>query len=287
MADSLLFDGTDDRVVFDGGDFAGNPPDAFSCFAIIKRGSDAGFDGVAYGGEVGEGGKFGFSIRATEELLSDTNHVGGQGEDDAAGALGTTTTQIQTAMGWVLCGYTKPAGENATPRFHRYRFDLEAWAHEAGTGGIQQNSCSGVFDELVAGAWKDVGAFGDFFVGNILLVGFWDTDLGNDAAVEAALTPDTTAALLLQTWVDAAPLELLRLDTAGAIEATVGSATEQARTGTSVDSGDSPVGWDDTLGTPQAVLPDADTVVTGWTSTPIFSKVNDASDATVVQATLA
>ena len=32
-------------------------------------------------------------------------------------------------------------------------------------------------------------------------------------------------------------------------------------------------------------LPDADVVTTGWTTTPLFSKVNDASDATVIQAT--
>lgn len=32
-------------------------------------------------------------------------------------------------------------------------------------------------------------------------------------------------------------------------------------------------------------LPDADVTTTGWTSTPLFSKVNDASDATVIQAT--
>lgn len=32
-------------------------------------------------------------------------------------------------------------------------------------------------------------------------------------------------------------------------------------------------------------LPDADVMTTGWTTTPLFSKVNDASDATVIQAT--
>lgn len=32
-------------------------------------------------------------------------------------------------------------------------------------------------------------------------------------------------------------------------------------------------------------LPDADVTTTGWTTTPLFSKLNDASDATVVQAT--
>lgn len=33
------------------------------------------------------------------------------------------------------------------------------------------------------------------------------------------------------------------------------------------------------------ILPDADIVTTGWTTTPLYSKVNDSSDATVIQAT--
>lgn len=33
------------------------------------------------------------------------------------------------------------------------------------------------------------------------------------------------------------------------------------------------------------IRPDADIVVTGWTTAPAFSKINDSSDATVVQAT--
>jgi hypothetical protein len=37
----------------------------------------------------------------------------------------------------------------------------------------------------------------------------------------------------------------------------------------------------------QAFLPDADITTTGWTSTPLWSKLNDSSDATVVTATLA
>jgi len=34
-----------------------------------------------------------------------------------------------------------------------------------------------------------------------------------------------------------------------------------------------------------SVLPDADVVTTGWTTAPLFSKINDASDSTVIQAT--
>ncbi len=37
----------------------------------------------------------------------------------------------------------------------------------------------------------------------------------------------------------------------------------------------------------QVVLPDADVTTTGWTTAPLFSKVNDSSDATVVTATAA
>jgi hypothetical protein len=36
---------------------------------------------------------------------------------------------------------------------------------------------------------------------------------------------------------------------------------------------------------PQIVLPSADIVTTGWVTAPLFSKVNDSSDATVITAT--
>lgn len=36
---------------------------------------------------------------------------------------------------------------------------------------------------------------------------------------------------------------------------------------------------------PAAIRPDADTVTTGWTTAPLYSKINDSSDATVIQAT--
>lgn len=39
------------------------------------------------------------------------------------------------------------------------------------------------------------------------------------------------------------------------------------------------------VSTGQIILPDADTVTTGWTTAPLFSKVNDSSDATVITAT--
>lgn len=46
----------------------------------------------------------------------------------------------------------------------------------------------------------------------------------------------------------------------------------------------------DWLGEPtsgQTLLPDADVTTTGWTTAPLYSKLNDASDATIVTATAA
>lgn len=42
-----------------------------------------------------------------------------------------------------------------------------------------------------------------------------------------------------------------------------------------------------TIGTGQTILPDGDLATTGWTTAPLFSKVNDSSDATVISATAA
>lgn len=38
---------------------------------------------------------------------------------------------------------------------------------------------------------------------------------------------------------------------------------------------------------PQQLRPDADTTTTGWSTAPLYSKINDESDATVITATLA
>lgn len=41
------------------------------------------------------------------------------------------------------------------------------------------------------------------------------------------------------------------------------------------------------LSSTQTLLPDADTVTGGWATAPLFSKINDSSDATVISATAA
>jgi hypothetical protein len=58
-----------------------------------------------------------------------------------------------------------------------------------------------------------------------------------------------------------------------------------------VELGDTTVRLDNLIGGTRVTVsvdqtrPDADSVTTGWTSTPLFSKINDSSDATVIQAT--
>lgn len=67
-------------------------------------------------------------------------------------------------------------------------------------------------------------------------------------------------------------------------------------TGTRAASGNADREWAGALvalrpaaggGPPQVILPDADLATTGWTTAPLFSKINDSSDATVVTGALA
>jgi hypothetical protein len=53
-----------------------------------------------------------------------------------------------------------------------------------------------------------------------------------------------------QEWIDAAPVEAWRCDTMSAIQSfgTTGTSDESSRVGTTLDTGDVPSGWDDTLG---------------------------------------
>jgi hypothetical protein len=44
-------------------------------------------------------------------------------------------------------------------------------------------------------------------------------------------------------------------------------------------------GWIGAVVSAQTLLPDADIVTTGWSTAPLFSKINDSSDATVISAT--
>lgn len=245
MADSLLFDGTDDAISLDAGDFLFSPPDAWSFFAVVKRTNATTFDGIAYIGESGVGAKAGMSFRADDLFLSDTNFPGGQGDDQAAGAVSSTLAVTSTTT-WYLVGYTKAAGTDL-PTFHRWDYSLEAWTHEDGGGAITQNACSGTIDLATIGCWFDSG-LGDFFQGNICVVGFWDSNIGNNAAVEALFQPTAIGdAALLQTWVDAAPTELIRCDSLSTLTSLTGTMAETGRTGTTVDTGDVPPGWDDTL----------------------------------------
>lgn len=80
-------------------------------------------------------------------------------------------------------------------------------------------------------------------------------------------------------WVQSKQVTDSSVLTAGAIQLTV----DRSNVGTNVldDFGG---GTYSTL-TLDTVLPDADITTTGWSTAPLFSKINDASDSTVITAT--
>lgn len=146
---------------------------------------------------------------------------------DVGGVLRQSTVAFATqAMGWVLIGASKASGTSAGT-FHRYRYDTQAWTHEAEgatTGDVTVGATSEVYISY------DGAVDNEFFNGKIAMLAVWtdqtlsDADfetLPNDIAAWDALTP--SAAWLLD-----------QASTAVAVEDRVGGCDESVLTGTSV-----------------------------------------------------
>lgn len=247
--DSLLFDGTDDFITLDAGDLLNVGLDAHSIFAIVKRGNDTSFDGIVYGGDSGGNGKAGISIRADDFLLIDCNTIDGICEDAGAGSA-TSTIEADAAFGWMILGYTKAAGSAATPVFHRYRYDTDTWSHENGDQPL--NELRNALNEFFIGAWMDTGAGNDFFVGNILVVSIWTSDLGDGSAVEAFFDGIEASRA---GWAGTGPAEMITCNSMSALNSDTGTMGEVGRTGTSLDTDDVPAGWDGNLNPPTTGTP--------------------------------
>lgn len=121
------------------------------------------------------------------------------------------------------------------------------------------------------------------FSGDIGLVGIWDGVVFSDAqAEELAATARTS------DWYNHSagrPHNLIELNSTSPVD--LGSVgTTWSVTGATATGADPTGGWAFD-GAGQQLRPDADIVTTGWTTTPLYSKINDQSDATVITATLA
>ena len=120
------------------------------------------------------------------------------------------------------------------------------------------------------------------------VLGYWSVNF-TDAQVDELLYGRRT-----RDWWDhtlAPPIVLWDFNQASTgtavTDLTKGGADQSAIVGTAVSTTDDPPGWAFGLGTRQTLRPNSDVATTGWTATPLHSKLSDQSDATLVSATLA
>jgi hypothetical protein len=217
MPDSLLFDGIDDRITFTMGSllFTG----AWTFGYVLKKTSTGESN---YGLDV-----YGTNRRAIGTDNNGRAFVSGIYMQGAGG-----DPILLSSDGWGIMVCRKAAG-TVVPTFSLYKFDSNVWAHSTSTAAATFANSSALANIYVGNIQEGTIPF----EGNILIAGFWDSQL-SQASIET-LKNGT------QTWIDLAPQELLRLNTTSSITATVGTSTESARTGTTLDAGDAPAGWAD------------------------------------------
>jgi hypothetical protein len=140
---------------------------------------------------------------------------------------------VTTAMGWVLVAASKAAG-SATPRFHKYRYDTNAWTHEDGSGAIADATLPGAGGSVFHGSADTTLSF---FTGDILVNALFNRIL-TDAEVE--LLPFT-----LMHFHSLSPRGLWVFDqsltTQSVLDWTGGGANQTAITGTALATNHPPL----------------------------------------------
>ena len=215
MPDSLLLNGSTDFRDFSAGTVVGSG--ALTCLFILKKGLDTTWQNP--GGWNAIDGHFFISDQDKLVLSDGTNFNPG-------------ATNVLIASGWVIVAATKAAGTVA-PRYHIYNYGTTTWNH-ANAGGTITN--------LPALSTYTIGLSGQAFQpfsGSVLLDAVWDSEL-SDGALEAMT-------LNLSDFIAGAPKELRRYNTAGTITPLVGTSTQTAQSGGTLDTGDAPAGWSDAL----------------------------------------
>ena len=269
MPDSLIFDGSDDRIVI-GGLPSSLGSGAITILAIVKADAWNSYQQIQAWNAIDAG------------LMVNNNSP----ENLAAGPMTGNNASSQftmTELGWVLIGWCKAAG-TVVPQFHKYVYATNAWIHSPSTGNNPADNLPALTSMWIGESSAFPGS--GFHDGNILTFGIWNSKL-SDAAVEAL-------AFSKQAWIDSAPAVGIRFDSASAISGGVfaGTATQTSRTGTTLDVGDAPTGpggtWTDTAGpfAPHAIsglthwydadqftaLPD-DTPLTSWVGGDMLARV--------------
>lgn len=215
MPDSLIFDGTDDKIGFTvGSPSVGSA--AMTILFIVKFDTYTNYPQILTWNSL-DGGLM---------LMSDNSIVAGD-----FGAGSDVSPFLLSGTSWQLIGYGKASG-SATPRYHRYIWDTAAWSHGPGFNPISN------FPAIFSGQFGDSLAIpGQNFDGNMLIGGIWNSNL-SDGVVESLITGKLA-------WETAAPVVAWRFDTMSTISAFAGTSLESARTGTTLATGVAPAGWSD------------------------------------------
>jgi hypothetical protein len=219
VADSILFDGTDDRIVLTIGNVSSSGSYTVAVAAKLVANEAAFKDLLAW--EFPGNASIGFDNASPHHL----NVYGGSGPNSA-----TSTFTCPASDGWCIYAYNRTAG--STGRLHKYVFGTDTWTHEANANTIASDAAGAIHVGANDGPAQ-------FFDGNILIAGWWNSSLA-DGTIEN-LDGGYAA------WVNAAPAELWRFNGTTNMTATVGISQHWLTDGTSVDTGDVPATWNDHL----------------------------------------
>jgi hypothetical protein len=213
------------------------------------------------------------------------------GQNDTTFRQGST--DITTTNSWWLVAVSKATG-TVTPRIHYYNFSTDG-ARSAGTTSHENASGTLGNPNSTAGGTMRWGEYNDIDDANIYLgtAAVWDVDIG-DAGFNSIISAGLKTSSLYNGTTN--PVALWEFNQANATDPVLdlvgfahSTGTGGAINGTTIDTGNDPPGWTfDSLGAiaTQEVRPDADISTTGWTTAPLFSKINDQSDATIITGTL-
>jgi hypothetical protein len=259
MPDSVQFDGVDDKIDI-GGFPANTASGAMTLLAILRLTAYDAYDTV-----------FGWNSEDAGLQFDAFTPIAGQYAGYSPGfvsSLDTTGYDINNDVNdWLLLGWGKAAG-TVVPRYHKYSWATSVWGHSGSNG----NATITNMPALTALHASNNIVFGTQQIkGQLLIAGVWNSLL-TDTQVEALIAGK-------QAWIDAAPVAAWRFDSATVLNTIVGATTQTSRTGTTLAAGVAPAGWLDSAAPPvtlQQIRPDADVTTTGWTTAPLYSKVDEA-----------
>lgn len=206
--------------------------------------------------------------------------VGSSVEVDTGGASSQGASSVSTGV-WAVIAATKGAGS------------VSSTVHYVPLGGnpthnfivaLMPNAPSQAGNFIYVGEWLGV----DDLSASVAIVAAW-----KDLAMSSAGVESLATSLATSGWTEhaeGAPCYLFELQSNTDIPDVMGNgATLDQVVGTVIDASEPP-GWTFGVGPPpapsQTMRPDADLASAGWSTAPLFSKLNDQSDATVITAPL-